>query len=214
MDPATLAQLKRRGCLVVRGHFDRPQAEQWDTDIVDYVESNHFFENYTGPADDFFGTLSAEASKPEIYPVYWSSAQMEARQHPRMATVQAFLNSQWISETDGHTWFDPNQDSLYPDRIRRRPPGADSGGLGTHLDPGTLDLWMTEGYQQHFRHLFSGDFAATTRGTRPTAPRPPSTPGRPCARRSGPSRAGPRSARCATTRACCTPCRSPRPWRT
>ena len=104
--------------------------------------------------------MSAEASKPEIYPVYWSSAQMEARQHPRMATVQAFLNSQWISETDGHAWFDPNQDSLYPDRIRRRPPGADSGGLGTHLDPGTLDLWMTEGYQQHFRHLFSGDFAA------------------------------------------------------
>ena len=160
VDEATLAQLKRRGCLVVRGHFDRAQAEQWDSDIVDYVESNHFFENYTGPADDFFGTLSAEASKPEIYPVYWSSAQMEARQHPRMATVQAFLNSQWISETDGHTWFDPNQDSLYPDRIRRRPPGADSGGLGTHLDPGTLDLWMTEGYQQHFRHLFSGDFAA------------------------------------------------------
>ena len=46
------------------------------------------------------------------------------------------------------------------DRIRRRPTGADSRGLGTHLDPGTLDLWMTEGYQQHFRHLFDGNFAA------------------------------------------------------
>ena len=53
-------------------------------------------------------------------------------------------------------WFDPDRDSLYPDRIRRRPPGADSGGLGTHLDPGTLDLWMTEAYQQAFRHLFDG----------------------------------------------------------
>ena len=155
-----LALLKRRGCAVVRGHFDRAEAEQWDRDVVDYVDSNHFFENYTGPADDFFGSLGAEMSKPEIYPIYWSSAQMEARQHPRMATVQAFLNSQWISETDGHQWFDPEVDTLYPDRIRRRPPGADSGGLGTHLDPGTLDLWMTEGYQQHFRHLFSGDFAA------------------------------------------------------
>ena len=154
----TLAQLKRRGCLIVRGHFDRTQAEQWDADIVEYVDSNQFFENYAGPADDFFGTL--EASKPEIYPVYWSTAQMEARQHPRMAKVQAFLNSQWTSQTDRHTWFDPNQDTLYPDRIRRRPPGADSGGLGTHLDPGTLDLWMTEGYQQHFRHLFAGDFAS------------------------------------------------------
>ena len=154
----SLAQLKRRGCAVIRGHFDRAQAERWDSDIVDYVDSNRFFDQYSGPADDFFGDL--EMSKPEIYPVYWSSAQMEARQHPRMATAQAFLNSQWTHESEGRTWFDPDRDSLYPDRIRRRPPGADSGGLGTHLDPGTLDLWMTEGYQQHFRHLFSGDFAS------------------------------------------------------
>jgi hypothetical protein len=160
VSPAALAQIKRRGCAVIRGHFARGQAEQWDRDIVDYVDSNHFFENYTGPADDFFGTLGAEMSKPEIYPIYWSSAQMEARQHPRMATAQAFLNSQWTAESEGRTWFDPHQDTLYPDRIRRRPPGASSGGLGTHLDPGTLDLWMTEGYQQHFRHLFAGDFAA------------------------------------------------------
>jgi hypothetical protein len=156
--PETVAQLKRRGCAVIRGHFDRSQAEQWDADVVDYVDSNQFFESYSGPADDFFGDL--EMSKPEIYPVYWSSAQMEARQHPRMARAQAFLNSQWTHESEGTSWFVPDQDSLYPDRIRRRPPGADSGGLGTHLDPGTLDLWMTEGYQQHFRHLFNGDFAS------------------------------------------------------
>lgn len=156
--PEQLALLKRRGCAVIRGHFDRAQAEQWDRDIVDYVDSNHFFENYRGPADDFFDTL--EMSKPEIYPIYWSSAQMEARQHPRMATVQAFLNAQWTAESEGHRWFDPDVDTLYPDRIRRRPPGVDSGGLGTHLDPGTLDLWMTEGYQQHFRHLFDGNVAA------------------------------------------------------
>ena len=70
--------------------------------------------------------------------------------------VQAFLNSQWTHESDGVQWFDPDRDSLYPDRIRRRPQGADSGGLGTHLDPGTLDLWMTQAYQKAFRHLFDG----------------------------------------------------------
>ncbi len=155
-----LALLRRRGCAVVRGHVDRAEAEGWDAGIVDYVESNRFFETYAGPADDFFGSLGAEMSKPEIYPVYWSPAQMEARQHPRMATVQAFLNRRWTSESEGRRWFDPEVDTLYPDRIRRRPPGATSGGLGTHLDPGTLDLWMTEGYQLHFRHLFSGDVAA------------------------------------------------------
>ena len=85
--PQTLALLQRRGCAVVRGHFEREQAERWDADVVDYVESNRFFETYAGPADDFFGTLGAEMSKPEIYPVYWSRAQMEARQDERMATV-------------------------------------------------------------------------------------------------------------------------------
>jgi Gig2-like len=57
-------------------------------------------------------------------------------------------------------WFDPQRDSLYPDRIRRRPEGADSAGLGTHLDPGTLDLWMTQAYQRAFRHLFDGTVEA------------------------------------------------------
>ncbi|MEI2777999.1 MAG: DUF1479 domain-containing protein [Tetrasphaera sp.] len=151
------AQIKRRGCAVIRGHFSREQAQAWDQGMVDYVESNHFFENYRGPGDDFFSTVG---SKPEIYPVYWSPTQMEARQHPRMAQVQAFLNSLWSSESEGKQWFDPNVDSLYPDRIRRRPPGTTSAGLAPHLDPGTLDLWMTEGYQRHFRHLFSGDVDA------------------------------------------------------
>src|SRR5437763_16997013 len=87
-------------------------------------------------------------AKPEIYPIYWSPAQMQARQSNRMARVQAFLNSQWKHDSDGIRWFDPARDSMYPDRIRRRPPGADSAGLGAHLDPGTLDLWMTQAYQK------------------------------------------------------------------
>lgn len=148
-----LDKVERRGCLIVRGHFDREQAEAWDADIVDYVERNEFFENYSGPADDFFGTVG---SKPEIYPIYWSPAQMQARQSERMARVQAFLNSFWHHRSDGVQWFDPNRDALYPDRIRRRPPGADSAGLGTHSDAGNLDLWMTQGYQRAFRHLFDG----------------------------------------------------------
>ena len=137
----------------MRGHFDHEQALGWDQEIVDYVEGNRFFETYRGPADDFFGSVG---SRPEIYPIYWSPPQMQARQSERMARVQAFLNAQWTSESDGVRWFDPARDSLYPDRIRRRPAGANSGGLGPHLDPGTLDLWMTQAYQRAFRHLFDG----------------------------------------------------------
>ena len=108
---------------------------------------------------------------------------MEARQSDRMARVQSFLNHRWTYESDGMQWFDPDRDSLYPDRIRRRPPGASSGGLGAHLDPGTLDLWMTErlpaGVPPPVRRLGR---ASTTRGTPPTAPPARSTRARRCAR--------------------------------
>ena len=148
-----LAALRRRGCLVVSGHFSRDRALGWDQEIVSYAERNRFFETYRGPADDFFGSVG---SRPEIYPIYRSPPQMQARQSPRMARVQAFLNAQWASQSGGVQWFDPARDSLYPDRIRRRPEGADSAGLGTHLDPGTLDLWMTQAYERGFRRLFDG----------------------------------------------------------
>ena len=148
-----LSKLRRRGCVVVRGQFARRRALDWDQSIVDYVEGNQFFETYRGPGDDFFGSVG---SKPEIYPVYWSHSQMEARQSDEMARVQRFLNEQWISESDGTMWFDPTRDAIYPDRIRRRPPGVSSHGLGAHLDSGTLDLWMTSTSQQAFHHVFDG----------------------------------------------------------
>ncbi len=153
VDPGLRDQLRRRGCAVVRGQFDHQQARDWDRELVGYVDRNGFAEQYRGPGDDFFASVG---SKPEIYPIYWSQPQMEARQSDQMARVQAFLNGLWRHESDGVQWFDPERDSLYPDRIRRRPPGASSGGLGSHLDPGTLDLWMTRDYQQAFRHLFDG----------------------------------------------------------
>lgn len=149
--------IRRRGCVVVRGTFDRATAEEWDRGIVDYVNTNHFFENYRGPGDDFFETVE---SKPEIYPIYWSRAQMQARQDPRMAKTRSMLNRCWTYESNGRQWFNPDRDLLYPDRIRRRPPGTTSAGLGTHLDPGTIDLWMSKNYQIAFRSLFRGDFAS------------------------------------------------------
>src|ERR1700760_400033 len=57
--PDDLARLRRRGCLVVRGHFPREQALAWDQGIVDYVEGNRFFASYRGPADGFFDSVGA-----------------------------------------------------------------------------------------------------------------------------------------------------------
>jgi len=149
--------LRRRGCLVVRGHFDRDQALEWDRSLIDYLDSNRFGDVYRGPGDDFFASVG---SKPEIFPIYWSPAQMEARQSDRMAAVQRLLNSIWHCESAGSTWFDPERSAFYPDRVRRRPEGTTSAGLGSHIDAGTLDLWMKPEYQLAFRHVFDGSIEA------------------------------------------------------
>lgn len=152
----TIDLIHHRGCAIVRGQVPVEQATAWDQSLVDYVDSNDFMSVYRGPGDDFFGTL--DASKPEIYPIYWSTAQMEARQHENTARVQSFLNRMWKSESRGTTWFDPDQDSMYPDRIRRRPPGTTSHGLGAHTDSGSVERWLTPAYQQVFESIFSGDY--------------------------------------------------------
>ncbi|MEM8708470.1 MAG: YbiU family protein [Actinomycetota bacterium] len=142
--------VRRRGCLVVRGHFAHDQALTWDGELADYVEQNRFVERYRGAGDTFFGT----GATPAIYPIYWSRPQMEARQSDRMAVVQRTLNSMW--HDSGGLSFDADRSVFYPDRVRRRPAGTSSNGLAPHVDAGTLDLWMKAEYQQAFRHVFDG----------------------------------------------------------
>ena len=152
---AQRALIKRRGCVVIKGHFPREQALGWDRAMLDYLAENRFDEVYKGPGDSFFGTL--EASRPEIYPIYWSQAQMQARQSDEMAAAQSFLNRLWRFESECRTWFNPDISVIYPDRIRRRPPGTTSKGLGAHTDSGALERWLLPAYQRVFTNVFNGN---------------------------------------------------------
>ncbi len=49
----------------------------------------------------------------EIYPIYWSPSQMQARQSDEMAAVQSFLNRLWRFEQNGKRWFDPDVSVIY-----------------------------------------------------------------------------------------------------
>ncbi|RJS93626.1 DUF1479 domain-containing protein [Salinisphaera sp. Q1T1-3] len=153
---AQVRDIKRRGCAVIRNHFPHEQAAAWDRQLVAYLDDNDFDRVYRGPGDDFFGSLSA--SRPPILPIYWSHPQMEARQHERMADVQSFMNRLWVHESEGRTWFDPDRNLLYPDRVRRRPPGTTSNGLGAHVDSGSVERWLHPAYQKVFRHVLNHEF--------------------------------------------------------
>lgn len=151
-------EIKRRGCAVIKGHFPRQQALDWDQSMLDYLDINRFDDVYKGPGDTFFGSL--DASRPEIFPIYWSQAQMQARQSENMAAAQSFLNRLWRSESEGKQWFNPDISVIYPDRIRRRPPGTTSKGLGAHTDSGALERWLLPAYQQVFANVFNGNIDA------------------------------------------------------
>ncbi|HEU5419824.1 MAG TPA: YbiU family protein [Streptosporangiaceae bacterium] len=153
---ATLAAIRRRGCALVTGTFARAQAEAWDAELARYAEDNHFFESYQAIDDGVFGGLAA--GKPSIYPVYWSRPQVQARQDAAMMTVRRFLNGFWQHQSQGRVWFDPGRDTAYPDRVRRRAPGASSAGLSPHTDSGSVERWLLPAYQRVFRHVLSGDW--------------------------------------------------------
>lgn len=151
-----VAQIKRRGCLVIKNHFPREQVLRWDSELLEYLDSNDFDRVYRGPIDQFFANL--DASRPQIFPIYWSSAQMQLRQAPRMATAQSFLNRLWTFQSQGQQWFNPDLNLLYPDRVRRRPPGTTSNGLGPHTDSGALERWLHPAYVKVFEKIYSNDF--------------------------------------------------------
>jgi hypothetical protein len=149
--PVTIRDsIARRGCVVVRGTFDRDQAETWNTEIGDYLDRNHFERRFAERYPEAATTGS------RIWGIYWSRPQVLARQHERMATVRRFLNSFWSHESDGVTWFDPDHDIGYPDRLRRRAPGVTARGLAPHSDSPSCGGWRIPENVAVFRHVLAG----------------------------------------------------------
>lgn len=154
---AQVARIKRRGCLVVRGVFERAQVEAWNDEVVRYIDEVRYLERMKEKAglDKYFSTLAS--SRPQIYSLYWSKPQMQARQHEHMATTRAWLNRLWTFEKNGVRYFDPDRQFNYADRIRRREPGDASLGLSPHSDGGSVERWCEASFRSMYRPVFEGD---------------------------------------------------------
>jgi hypothetical protein len=147
---ADASRVREHGCVVVREVFGRAQAEAWDRELAAYLLRND--------ADARTRALRPGrwSGAPQIYPIYWSPPQVEARQDPRLAAVTAWLNGLWHGGRD----FDPASPRTYADRIRRRTPGDATLALGPHIDGGTAGRWLDPASRALYQAVFSGDPAA------------------------------------------------------
>jgi len=152
-----IQSIKQRGCVIVRNVFSRNQAEEWNDELGEYLETNHYLDRAKEKAglDDYFGDL--KDAKPQIYGVYWSRPQVMARQAASMATTKRFLNRLWNTNAPAGPEFDPDLDYAYADRTRRRAPGDTTLGLSPHMDAGSYERWVDPAFQKIYAKVFSGD---------------------------------------------------------
>lgn len=150
-DEDVRGRVRRAGCVVIRGTFDREEAVTWDREIGDYLDRNRFDEAFAARYPD-------AAAGSRIWGIYWSRPQVLARQHERMAATRSALNSLWHHDAaDPANWFDPDRDIAYPDRIRRRAPGAEARGLAPHTDAPIRGGWRTTENRAVYRAAIDGE---------------------------------------------------------
>ena len=156
IDSAMTARIKQRGAVILRNTFERERVALWNDTLMEYVARNDYFEKQTARVgmDQYFSNLSS--SRPQIFGLYWSKPQMEARTSEELATVRKWLNRLWSFNSENGTEFDPDRECLYADRLRQREPGDDTLGLSPHVDGGSVERWLDQGYRSVYRHLLSG----------------------------------------------------------
>lgn len=151
---ATKAAIHRTGCAVVRGVYPETMASDWFAEVGAYLDDNRYEEKEIEKRslDKYFSAL--KAGKPQIFNIYWSKPQVNARQGESLAATRAFLDRLWKYEGV----FDPDLQCTYADRVRRRQPGDKTLGLSPHMDAGTVERWIDPGYQRVYERVFAGDW--------------------------------------------------------
>ncbi|KAH8698601.1 hypothetical protein BGW36DRAFT_358130 [Talaromyces proteolyticus] len=137
------SRLRECGTIIVRGLVSTDQALNWKQQVRDYVKLNPQTEGF--PAGNI-----------QVYELYWSKAQLEARSHANMLLVQTALNRVWRAKPQDPV--DLDIPVTYCDRLRMRTPGDQSFNLGPHLDGGSLERWEDPEYRQCYSSILRGDW--------------------------------------------------------
>ena len=151
-------EVKNRGCVVIRDVFDDSLIHQMNKDLESYIDENNYYEDQKKKSDidKYFSDL--KSGKPQIFGLYWSKTQVNIRQSNELHHVKKWLNKLWVNKHNDQTIFDPNNELVYADRVRRREPGDTTLGLSPHCDAGSVERWIDKGYQSVYENIFADNF--------------------------------------------------------
>lgn len=104
--------------------------------------------------------LGFPQNDPQVWELYWSSPQLHARTNPNFMKVQKALMQATWSLSDPSSLISISQPLSYADRLRIRQPGDAAFALGPHMDGGSVERWMREGYGRGgvYDAVFEGDW--------------------------------------------------------
>ncbi|KAL1876656.1 hypothetical protein Plec18167_005063 [Paecilomyces lecythidis] len=138
-----LAEIRRRGCAVIRNVIPRSTALELKEKAREYIAANRDRVKAFPP------------DSPAVYELYWTPSQTEARAHPNMLETQRFLQRLWHS-SDPNTELSTTHPLTYADRFRIRNPGDAKFTLGPHADGGSLERWEDPEYSRVYTKILEG----------------------------------------------------------
>ncbi|KAI9806571.1 MAG: hypothetical protein M1833_003758 [Piccolia ochrophora] len=132
-------EVRKRGVCVVKGVVQEHVARSWKEDVREYIKANPQTKDVTNEEEAF------PKHDPQVFELYWSKPQTQARAHPNVLRTQRALMSLWHS-ADSTAPISTNHPVTYADRLRIRNPGDAAFALGPHVDAGSVERWEEEGY--------------------------------------------------------------------
>ncbi|KAJ7022104.1 hypothetical protein C8F04DRAFT_971886 [Mycena alexandri] len=136
-----ISTIKTAGCVIVKGGIPKEEALSWKYNIQKYVAAN------PGQVKGF------PADNIQVFELYNTTSQMQARTHPAVLATQRALLSIWHDRSGEASLDTPIS---YFDRLRIRFPGDAKFALGPHVDAGSIERWEDSVYRSCFSKILQG----------------------------------------------------------
>lgn len=142
---------------MIRNVIPEEQAETWTGQLDDYLRDNPH-------------TRSSPPEHPDLYELFWSLPQLNARAHPNMLAVHKFLmGACWHHAGDLRMRVSTNHPVTYADRLRTpcdcscKPAGHAEPTASARVDGGSVERWEASGYGGRakngtYRKIWSGEW--------------------------------------------------------